>query len=441
MYSQDTLWYDDFMQMVKSNHPDAVNANLIQEQADLQLRAARGAFDPELVSKYKEKYFQDKFYYRVFDAQLVVPTLLGVDFVAGYGNNDGLFLNEQNYTPYGGTGYVGVKIPLGYGLFTDENRTQLNLAKQQKDQMNALAELTLNDLLLEASTSYWYWYETKNVANNQEEAINVAYDRFEMVRNFFYAGELAAIDTLKAYIQYQDRITDFLSAKQNEVNAHWNLMTYFWDTTLYLRDDLIPEPINDTISSELPSQANAGFWQTHPALVYYMTKYNSYDIERKLKAEKLKPKLNFEYTHLYNQVFTSFDGFGDNQVWGFSFSFPLFLREERNQLKISKLKMEQAKNEYLAKERELSTKLASYEDQFELIQSQIQNQLNVLENYTKLLDAETIKYRIGESTLFELNAWEQKQIKTQNKVYQLKSKLNVVSAKIAWVLVSWNPIP
>ena len=62
-YSQDTLWYDDFMQMVKSNHPDAINANLIQEQADLQLRAARGAFDPELVSKYKEKYFQDKFYY------------------------------------------------------------------------------------------------------------------------------------------------------------------------------------------------------------------------------------------------------------------------------------------------------------------------------------------------------------------------------------------
>lgn len=434
-YKQDTLSYVEFIEMVKEYHPSAVNARIDSAQGILLERASRGSFDPQLKSKYKEKFFQEKFYYRVFDAKLVVPTILGIDIEAGYGNNDGLFLNNENFTPDGGTGYIGVKIPLGKGLFIDENRLGLRLAQQQRDQKQALGQLALNDLLLEASMSYWKWYVTVNVSRNQEEAIELARDRFELVKREFISGETPAVDTLKAYVQLQERTLSLLSAKQNEVNAHWKLMTYFWREANYLRDDLVPEvPASITNSS---FDANNTFWNAHPALVYYMTKYKSYEIERRLKAEKLKPKLDFEYKHLYNQVFPTLDGVGNEPLWGFNFSFPLFLRRERNELKLSNLKIEQALNEYNLKQRDLETKLLGLEAEFELLEQQLNAQEDAVESYERLIIAETIKYRIGESTLFELNAWEQKMIEGQNKLIKLKSKQNLISAKIAWVLVSW----
>ena len=437
--AQDTLTYSEFIDMVKSVHPTAQNASFVEQQGDLMVKSARGNFDPQLKSKYKEKFFQDKFYYRVFDAKLVIPTITGIDIVSGYGNNDGKFLNAENFTPDGGTGYLGVNIPLGKGLFTDENRTQLRLSQQQKLQKEALGQLMLNDLLLEASMSYWSWYELYNKAQNQEKAIQLAKDRFELVKNSFIAGELPGIDTMKAFVQLQERSIAYLSAKQLEVNAHWNLLTYFWDEDFYLRSDLVPEGVANTIIySDTINNSNPDFWKGHPALTYYMTKYKSYEIERKLKIEKIKPKLDFEYKQLYNQVYPTFNGFGDNQYWGFNFSFPILLRQERAQLKISQLKIDQAMNDYKLKERNLANKLNSYEAEFGLINQQIDAQSVTMSSYEDLIRAETIKYRIGESTLFELNNWEQKMIKGQNKLFKLKSKRNMLVAKIAWVLSVWN---
>jgi len=293
--------------------------------------------------------------------------------------------------------------------------------------------LALNDLLLEASVSYWNWFQAVNIAKTQENSIVLAKDRFEMVKNSFISGESPAVDTLKAYVQYQERVLSYLSAKQNEVNTHWNLLTYFWDQELYLKTDLIPESGEEVLKT---MTSNKEFWDDHPALVYYMTKYKSYDLERKWKAEKLKPKLDFEYKHLYNRVFPSFESFGNSQYWGFNFSFPLFLRKERNDLKVSKLKINQALNEYKLKERELENKLKGYEAEFAIIQEQTIAQEQAVDTYTKLIRAETIKYRIGESTLFELNSWEQKMIKGQNKLFKLRAKQHMISAKIAW---DYNP--
>lgn len=434
--SQDTLRYKEFLELVKAYHPSAVNASLIAQQGALLEKSARGNYDPNLVSKYKEKYFQDKFYYRVFDAKLVVPTILGIDFEAGHGNNDGKFLNAENYTPSGGTGYLGVTIPLGKGLFSDENRVQLRLAQQQKMQKEALGRLSLNELMLEASLSYWEWYQAYYIAKNQKSGIEFAKDRFNLVRKSFIAGDVAAVDTLKAYVQYQEREIAYLSAQQYEVNAHWKLLNYFWDQQDYLRIDLIPE--ESSKSNLLNQNINDDFWIEHPALIYYMTKYKSYDAERKLKVEKLKPKLNFEYKRLYNQVLPTFSGLGTDQYWGFSFAYPILLRKERADLKISNLKIEQALNEYKLKERELSNKLKSYELAFDLVNEQLEVQKENISSYSKLINAETIKYRIGESTLFELNNWEQKMIAGTNKQFALEAKKNILSAKIAWALAVWE---
>ena len=434
--AQDTLRYKEFLELVKAYHPTSINSAITADQGTLLVKSARGNYDPNLVAKYKEKYFQDKFYYRVFDSKLVVPTILGVDFEAGYGNNDGKFLNAENYTPSGGTGYLGVTIPLGKGLFTDENRIQLRLAKQQQMQKEALGRLSLNELMLEASLSYWKWYQAFYIAKNQALAITLAENRFNLVKKSYSSGDVAAIDTLKAYVQYQEREIAYLSARQYEVNAHWLLMNYFWNEENFLSLSVIPERKVET--PKIEEQLNDDFWKEHPALVYYMTKYKSYEAERKLKVEKLKPKLNFEYKKLYNNVLPTFSGIDTDQYWGFNFAYPILLRKERADLKLSNLKIEQALNEYRLKERELSNKLKSYELEFDYVNSQLTVQQRNIIAYNRLIGAETTKYRIGESTLFELNTWEQKMIAGTNKQYALEAKKNILSAKIAWALAVWE---
>ena len=156
-FGQDVLSYDNFLLLVKEFHPEAQLAQLQSDKGSQLEKAARGNFDPVLSSKIKEKFFDKKSYYNLYSADITLPTISGITVSGGYTNNTGQRLNPQNYTPSDGTGYLGVSIPLGKGMFTDENRAGLQIAKQQKEQYEQLSQLTLNDLLFEASTSYWDW--------------------------------------------------------------------------------------------------------------------------------------------------------------------------------------------------------------------------------------------------------------------------------------------
>lgn len=293
-FSQEVLSYDDFLLLVKEFHPEAKLA-LLQSEKGAQLeKAARGNFDPVLSSKIKEKYFQDKSYYNLYSADVTLPTISGIEVSGGYTNNTGKFLNPQNYTPSDGTGYLGVSIPLGKGMFTDENRAGLQIAKQQKEQYEQLSQLSLNDLLFEASTSYWEWYLYHNTMLYLDSAVAVSAKRLNFVRKQFLVGESAANDTLKAFVQFQDRNQALFDAERNRVKSFLVLNTFLWDDSLGLKPTLTP--LNARLNSFFNSEDSLS--PTHPTLRYYDAKILEYTYYKRLKAEKLKPKLNLSLIHI-----------------------------------------------------------------------------------------------------------------------------------------------
>ncbi len=437
-FAQDTLSYEQFLELVTTFHPTAQRAALQGEMGDALVRFARGNFDPVVQSKLKEKYFQDKHYYTLFNSEVSVPTITGVELKAGYGDNAGLFLNPENYTPKDGTGYVGVSVPLGAGLLTDENRAGLRMAKQQQVQQEALSELTLNDLLLEASIAYWDWYKFHYTSDNLLIATQISTERFEFVKQEFSVGESAANDTLKAFVQWQDRYQDFFEANKGAIESFLTMNTFLWDDTLVLKQGLVPQQL--TFSDEemqlLDSISNLN--ESHPSLRYYEAKRLEAIANRRLKAEKLRPKLNFEYLLLSEGVMPQFDGFGDNQLWGLSFEFPLLIRSERAGVQMAKIKIQDSQLMYDLKERELTNKLSNQYRQTNLLKSQLTTLESSVSAYTKLVTAEQLKYRMGESTLFELNMWEQKMIENQNKFLSLSSKYATSFAKIKWIKADWE---
>lgn len=437
-FAQDTLSYEQFIELVVATHPTAKRAALQGEMGDALVRFARGNFDPVVQSKLKEKYFQDKHYYTLFNSEVSIPTITGIELKAGYGDNGGVFLNPENYTPTEGTGYIGVKVPLGAGMFTDENRAGLKMAQQQLSQQEALAELTLNDLLLEASIAYWDWYQYHYTSENLLEATLLSTDRFEFVKQEFFVGESAANDTLKAFVQWQDRYQEFFEANRNAVKAFLTMNTFLWDDSLVLKQGLVPSTLSfsDVDTQLLDSISDLS--EMHPSLRYYEAKRLEAIAGRRLKVEKLRPKLNFEYSLLTPGIMPEFDGFGNNQLWGLSFEFPLLLRSERAGVQMAKIKIQDYQLTYDLKERELINKLQNQYRQTSLLKEQLTTLEGSVSAYEKLVVAEQLKYRMGESTLFELNMWEQKMIENQNKFLSLSSKYATSYAKIKWIKADWE---
>ena len=158
----------------------------------------------------------------------------------------------------------------------------------------------------------------------------------------------------------------------------------------------------------------------------------------------MKPRLDVEYNLLANQFdfANRSNGSSDaswwNAVWtenyklGVSFEFPLFLRKERGKLQQADLKIRDTNFKYLNKRQELATYLDVYRQQLFNVQQQINLGRDMVVNYERLLEAETEKFRIGESSIFLLNSREQKLIESLTKVLKLKAHFQKLDAGYQW---------
>ncbi|MBK7410356.1 MAG: hypothetical protein IPJ40_21235 [Saprospirales bacterium] len=134
------LTYREFIGFVWQQHPLARQAELQMDFADAALLSARGAFDPVLSSGWNEKYFDDKHYYRIFDAGFRIPTWYGLSVTGGYENTDGTYLNPENKTDQNGLWTLGVEANLLQGLLIDERRAALQQAKKYTSRQQRMSE-------------------------------------------------------------------------------------------------------------------------------------------------------------------------------------------------------------------------------------------------------------------------------------------------------------
>ncbi|MFD2201040.1 TolC family protein [Shivajiella indica] len=433
--AQEMLSYDQYMEWVRSFHPVAKLADVNLEFGEQELRASRGGFDPIVYVDLDRKRFKETNYFDKREGGLVVPTWAGVELKGLYELNSGTFLNEEKRVPDNGLVAFGASVNIGQGLFIDKRRAALRQAQIYVDATKAERQQILNELYLDATDVYWTWASNYNNLKVLEEGVRLAHQRFEMVKESYILGDFPAIDTVEAYTQVMDRIYRFQTAQIDFFRSTQVVNTFLWDENeeeVELLEGVYPENVLNDMLFDYNKESLREYVVFHPELQLKDYDIASTEVERRLKAEMLKPVLKVNYNFLTENI-------GDmglspflenNYKAGLTFGMPLFLRKERGNLGFTKAKLEIKNYERDLKFVQLKTKLEAEIYNFETVENQLQIYFNNVNGLQKLLDGEMTRFEIGESSLFLVNAREVSLFNAQVTLNQLAAKRKTAYAKM-----------
>jgi outer membrane protein TolC len=428
--------YSEYMELLMTYHPMARQAGLMTERGEALLLKARGLFDPYLYGDYSGKRFQGKNYYQRLETGVKLPTWFGVQGFAGYQNNAGEFLNLAENVPDVGLLQAGLEVNLGKGLLIDHRRAELLKAKWYPAITEAERRIMLNELVVRATDAYWNWWVAWNQMAVYRDAVLLAEIRFRGVKSGFVSGDEPAIDTLESRIQVQSRQFSYNEARVKYAQAAFILSNFLWDETgepLLLADDVVPPTISgameSTFADSLPSAES--LLEQHPDLLVLDIKRQQLEVDRRWAAEQLKPELSLKAGALIQPgADRGTRPFYEDHTLGVSLSFPLFLRKARGELALTDLEIQSTELKLAQKAWSLENKINTLYAKISNTKAQIILYTDLVKNTQGLLNAEVRKFGIGESSLFLVNAREQKLFKSQIELIYLRAGLPILYAEL-----------
>jgi outer membrane protein TolC len=426
-------------------HPLVKQNKLLTDLAQQEVRFARGAFDPKLETRINMKEFDDKDYYKKWIASFSVPTWFPIDPKIGFEQNTGTFLNPEDRLPASNNNrqlFTGISLPLGRGLFTDDRRAAVQQAKLFTQLAEAEQIKLINKILLEAAKDYWQWYYAYYNYRLLNQNLLIAEEIFRRVKLNAEFGEASTLDTIQAKITLQTRLVERQESYLEFLNSGVKISNYLWDSEelpLQLSNMVAPvlvqndgELLSVTTLEELSLQAK----QNHPELTKLNIKLDQLEIDRRLAAEYIKPKLDLSYNFLNQPItptgdFQSFTFLNDYK-FGLDFAMPILIRKERAKLAQAKIKIKGATYELTQTEREIINQLNMIFNQLVNTNQILEQQNAVAVYYQQLLNAEIFNLDNGESDLFKINIQQDKLIQAQSKLLKLKAEYEKMKATLYW---------
>lgn len=429
----DTLLFPDFFALVKKNHPVIKLANLQIQRGNASVLQARGSFDPQTYSYLDNKFYSGKEYFNYFNGGIKAPTRAGgIEFKAGFESNRGEYISSDMSTPNEGLWMAGISVPVLQGLLIDRQRAILREAKIFRESTKAEQTKMINDLLLQAGNLYWEWAAVNNQLEVFADAIKFSEDRLAGIRQSFFLGDRPAIDTVETLIQLQNFSYSYYQTEMVLIQKTYELSVFFWDENN--KPVLIPENLKapnfqsqvfvSFLTKDSLRLALDTFAKAHPELQLYNYKLQGLQVEKKFKAEKLKPKLNLRYNLLSAPAGNQHPGnfSTNNYKWGAEFGMPLFLRSERADLKLTKIKILETELNTQLKQKEIAAKIISGFRKCEFLLDQIDLMKKTVDNYKRMLEAEKTNFESGESSVFLINSRELALVQAELKLIESESK-------------------
>ena len=431
------LKFSEFIGYVKCYHPIAKQAELTIDAAQANLMRSRGGFDPKIEVDYGRKQFKGTDYYDRLNATFKIPVWYGVDFKGNFEQNDGEFLNRSETVPTAGLYSAGVSVSLGEGLWINERMATLKQAKFFNEQSMADRDIRVNQVLFDAAVAYFEWMKAYRDLRVFSDFLGNAQMRFEGVKASARAGEVAAIDTVEAKIAVQNRMLELEQSKLDLMKTGLDLSTFLWmgdNIPIELQPNTVPDTllVNDVdVALNIQGQSLDEFTvDNHPKLKSLRFKIEGLGVDKNLKTNKLLPKIDLEYNFLTEtpEVINTFE---TQQYKGkVSFRMPLFLRKERGDLKLAKIKLRDAEFELDNAEIQIRNGIQAIFNEMEGLQTQTGLIDDIVINYGILLSAEERKFGFGESSLFLVNTREVKLIDAQLKRNLVQNKYLISKAKL-----------
>lgn len=428
--------FETFKLTVTKFHPLIQKANNLALAGNGEVLKARGGFDPTISSNVNQKTFNGKEYYWTSNTTLKIPIWFGTNLKAGYEANRGEYVENDQKLPGSGLWYAGVEIPLLQGFLYNERQFQLQQAQNLQQMSVAERQLAVNDLLLDAFSTYWTWTEAYKKLMIAKEGFVLAEARYKAAKENVAVGENPPIDTVEALILLENRTVENKSAQTQFQNATLLLQTFLWandNQLVSIPSNVIPQLVNAKPEVVI---LNANEIDSLPSIQLAAYKVDQMALDVKWKKEQLKPSINANY-NLLNQPSGNLDvsQFSmQNYKFGVTAYVPLFLRKERGGVRLAKLKMENAGLDLIAKKREYDQKIKNLANEIELQTANIITQKRIVEHTRTLRTAELEKFQAGESSLFMINSREQTYLSSENKLVELEIKLEVSKLKMKWLL-------
>ena len=422
------LTFEEFLGFVKKHHPLVKQANLVLSIGEANLLKARGGFDPKIEVDFDRKKFKDIEYYDQLNSTFKIPTWYGVELKANFEQNNGQFLNPSLNVPNDGLYSVGVSLSLAQGLLINDRIAALKKAKIFVKQSQADRELLVNNIIVEASKAYFEWLQATNNQKIYTNFLDNAQDRLKAIERSVEEGDKAAIDITEARITFQNRKLELEAVKLNGRKASLKVSNFLWlnEIPLQLEEKVSPKSleieilenilnINSFLNNRIPNE-------NHPKLLSLQAKIDGLEVERKLKKNNLLPKVDLQYNYL-SEDYDRLNSFNTTNYKAFlNLSFPLFLRKERGNLKLTNYKIQDAEFEQDITILELTNKLNAIRFEINSLSEQVQIIEDIVIDYETLVSAEERKFSLGESSLFLINSREQKLIDARLKENSLFTK-------------------
>lgn len=431
------LRFDEYLGYVKQYHPIVKQAELVIDESQAKLMKSRGAFDPKIEVDYDRKRFKDKEYFNKLNGMFKIPTWFGVELKAKFEDNTGDFLNPESFVPDDGLYSAGVSVPLAKGLLINDRMAALKQAKFFREQAKADRDILVNTLLYEASIAYFEWLKAYNERQLFKNFLTNAELRFRGIKRGAEVGDKAQIDVVEARIAFNNRKLSLEQANVSLMKATLELSNFLWlenNIPVELQPNVIPDTESETIVDAVLNinalQNDELIIGNHPKLQSLDFKLQGLEVEKRLKLNSLLPRIDFEYNFLTEtpDIARSFNT--AEYKGGLNVSLPLFLRKERGDLKLARLKLQDTEYELEATRISILNKINAIKQELEsyVLQNQITGEMIV--DYSKMLQAEERKFQLGESSLFLVNSRESKLIDGQLKAISIQNKFLNTKAKL-----------
>ncbi|MBI1222546.1 MAG: hypothetical protein GC180_08085 [Bacteroidetes bacterium] len=421
-----------FAKQLVEYHPRAFQASLRPAFAQASWLKAKGLTEPGFNLNYDRKTFDGKNYWNLLGGGLSIPTLYGIEIYSRFDHNSGQYMNPENSVPMNGLYAGGLKVPLGNGLWQSKMRFERNKAFILQKTAPYEQKTELNDLLHEGMEAYWTWVETYNIWIINRNASQISEEQFQTTRSAAMLGDRPLIDTVESHMQWQSRLLATNDALLNYRKHTQHLLTFIWQEYwkhLLEQGQGVPPLLDqlEEITNLVDSAAvNSDWMAENPLLMQFYNQTEILSKELRFRQNQLLPKAEFKYNLLYDasQDFQALQTIGtDYYKAGIGISFPIFMRQERAAVQYTRLKQQEVNWEIADKQRQIAQKINANFQEYVLGLENARIQEGIQSSYQKLLDAEIIRFRSGESSVFLLN-------QRENMCFQSQAKR--VSLEIKW---------
>jgi outer membrane protein TolC len=436
------LTYIEYLGYVKKYHPMVKSANLEVNSAQANLMMARGGFDPKIEVDFDKKQFKNSQYYSLLNSSFKIPTWYGIEVKAGFDNSEGIFLNPENSLPNQGLTSLGITVPLGQGLLINQRMADLRKAKIQIQLSQAERKLQAIEVLYNASVAYFNWKRNYSEVQLYNEYLKNAEIRFNGVSSLIKNGDKPAIDSVEAGIIVRNRKLSLEDSQLKLIKSKLELSNFLWlenNVPLELQDTIIPEiKIENTIKETLKTSEllveNISI-ENHPKINSLQSKLDILEVERKLKANSLLPKIDLGYHYLSEQSAWNNTNFNNYKV-GVNFSFPIFLRKERGGLQLAKFKIQDTQYSLDLERIQLKNKINAQQTEINSLERQRKLISDLVKDYNTMLSSEERLFSFGESSIFLINSRENNLVSSQLSELSLENRYLISNAELFKIMAN-----